>query len=266
MTSDTAILNKRAFELPRTASTCAATTGLEPAERSVLATITPKLGDGLILDIGIGAGRTTPALSALATGGRTYVGVDFSSEMIRRARQRFPGLDLRVMDARDLSALAPGSAALAWFSFNGIDYVDHEDRLRVLAEVGRVLSPDGTFVFSSHNRSYRRLEQSLRPARPSLSLLAPVGSLRALVGYARNSLNAAQLRHREVRTSTYAILNDSAYDHRLLTYYISPADQVAQLAEARLTTVAAYDIGGHRVRDGSAAAGSYSVHYVARRA
>ena len=37
---------------------------------------------------------------------------------------------------------------------NLIDAVCHEDRLRVLAEIRRVLTNHGLLVFSSHNRRY----------------------------------------------------------------------------------------------------------------
>ena len=40
---------------------------------------------------------------------------------------------------------------LAWFSFNGIDYVATAGRVRILEEVRRILRPGGTFCFSSHN-------------------------------------------------------------------------------------------------------------------
>ena len=41
------------------------------------------------------------------------------------------------------------------FSFNGLDSINHEDRLKGLREIYRVLKQDCLFVFSSHNRNHR---------------------------------------------------------------------------------------------------------------
>jgi ubiquinone/menaquinone biosynthesis C-methylase UbiE len=61
-----------------------------------------------VLDLGVGAGRTTRALQGLA--GR-YVGVDYAERMIDRCRVLFPDADFRVGDAADLSAFVDGAAA-----------------------------------------------------------------------------------------------------------------------------------------------------------
>jgi len=52
-----------------------------------------------ILDMGVGGGRTTPYLSRKAS---RYVGVDYSEEMIRLCRDKFPQLEFLVADAADL--------------------------------------------------------------------------------------------------------------------------------------------------------------------
>jgi SAM-dependent methyltransferase len=102
-----------------------------------------------VLDLGVGTGRTTPALRAL--GGR-YVGVDVAEEMVRAAREAHPGTDFRTGDASDLSDFADGSFDAVVFSYNGIDYIHPEPaRQRSLIECRRVLGPSGVFIFSSHN-------------------------------------------------------------------------------------------------------------------
>lgn len=102
-----------------------------------------------LLDLGVGAGRTTPALSALA--GR-YVGLDFSDRMVARCREKFPRETFVVGDAADLSAWRDAEFDAVVFSFNGLGCLPTDEaRARCLREVARVLRPGGTFVFSLHN-------------------------------------------------------------------------------------------------------------------
>jgi len=51
-----------------------------------------------IMDLGVGGGRTTPYLSSIAS---CYVGADYSEEMIRVCRSKFPHLRFNVADAAD---------------------------------------------------------------------------------------------------------------------------------------------------------------------
>ena len=105
-----------------------------------------------ILDIGVGAGRTTPHLARLAS---RYVGVDLSEAMIARCQEKFPNLTFLALDASDLAALPDASFDVVVFSFNGIDVIPTvEGRKRCLAECTRVLRPRGHFLFSVHNPRY----------------------------------------------------------------------------------------------------------------
>jgi SAM-dependent methyltransferase len=102
-----------------------------------------------ILDLGVGGGRTTPYLSALAA---RYVGVDYAQEMITLCRKKFPRLEFLVADAANLSAFADSTFDAVVMTFNGMDYVlPDESRLRCLREIRRVLRPEGILIFSSHN-------------------------------------------------------------------------------------------------------------------
>jgi len=105
-----------------------------------------------VLDLGVGAGRTTPFLAPRAS---SYVGVDVSEEMIKRCKSKYPALDFRVGDASRLSEFADGSADLIVFSFNGLGTLaTDEQRQACLSECARILSLDGTFVFSLHNSRF----------------------------------------------------------------------------------------------------------------
>ena len=102
-----------------------------------------------ILDLGVGCGRTSQALASRAA---TYVGIDYSPEMIEVCRERYPSLDFHIADAADLGRFQNESFDLAVFAFNGLDYlIPDETRRRCLRELHRVLAPRGRFIFSAHN-------------------------------------------------------------------------------------------------------------------
>src|SRR5262245_28215437 len=99
---------------------------LTPAEKAALAAIGDSCRGKRILDIGVGGGRTVPALRALSS---DYVGVDYMPEMIERCRQRFPDVRFEVADARNLACFPDRSFDLIVFACNGISMVSHEGRL-----------------------------------------------------------------------------------------------------------------------------------------
>jgi len=102
-----------------------------------------------MLDLGVGGGRTTPYLSAIAS---CYVGIDYSEEMIRACRSKFPHLQFNVADASDLSQFADASFDSVVFSYNGLDCLaPREKRENCLRECYRVLKAGGIYIVSSHN-------------------------------------------------------------------------------------------------------------------
>ncbi|HTJ95789.1 MAG TPA: class I SAM-dependent methyltransferase [Pararobbsia sp.] len=123
-------------------------TWTDPGEQAAIGWISAYCANQPILDIGVGAGRTTALMEPIST---DYVGVDYTPALLQRAQARFPHVDFRLMDARDMSSLPSGHFALAMFSYNGIDSVDYEDRFRVLSEMTRVVRPGGYLLFSFHN-------------------------------------------------------------------------------------------------------------------
>ena len=101
-----------------------------------------------ILDLGCGAGRTTIALAAM---GHQVVGIDLADRLLEEARRLAPGIEVRHMDAAQLT-FDDGSFDAALFSYNGLDCLyPLATRERCLREVHRVLKPGGVFLLSSHN-------------------------------------------------------------------------------------------------------------------
>lgn len=102
-----------------------------------------------ILDLGVGGGRTTPYLSAIAG---AYIGADYAVEMIAACRKKFPNLQFELVDAADLSIFAGACFDAVVMAFNTIDnLIPDEARQRALQELRRVLKPNGILIFSSHN-------------------------------------------------------------------------------------------------------------------
>ncbi|HDQ45894.1 MAG TPA: methyltransferase domain-containing protein [bacterium] len=88
-----------------------------------------------ILDVGAGAGDSWAFFSGSASG----VGVDLSFGMLKRARSRFPKLDL--VSARG-DALPFRDGCFPFLSLVGVaEYV--RDKKKLLGECGRVLAPAG---------------------------------------------------------------------------------------------------------------------------
>jgi SAM-dependent methyltransferase len=119
---------------------------IDGGERAAIASVASEVRSLPLLDLGVGAGRTTSLMRLLTD---DYVGVDWSGEMVEACRTDYPGIDIRQGDARDLSEFAPSTFKFVLFSYNGLDNVDHEGRGRVLSEVNRVLRPDGIFGYST---------------------------------------------------------------------------------------------------------------------
>lgn len=107
--------------------------------------------DGRLLDVGCGAGRTT---RELAERGYDVVGMDISERMIDRAAELLSDIPLVVADAATLP-FDDSTFDYVLFSFNGIDYLQSEERrLEALREIRRVLRPDGRVAFNTHNSWY----------------------------------------------------------------------------------------------------------------
>lgn len=240
---DMSLRNLTAFERPLTMRVYRDAAALQAPEAVILERLRVEFAGKRILDIGVGRGRTTQHLLNISS---SYVGVDYSSKMIASCRKRFPSVDFQVCDARDLSAFSDGSFDLVMFSFNGLDLVNPVDRLKVLAEVRRVLAGDGAFVFSSHNRNCPlrgpwslsnlplRINPFAKPLHFAHKLLTyPLG----IVNYYKN------LRYQE-HTEEYALVIDEAHEFGVIHYYISADSQVRQLERASFKAVEVVSLDG----------------------
>jgi SAM-dependent methyltransferase len=221
---------------------------LKPAERRALGLLGPRLHEMDMLDLGVGAGRTGYTFAALT---RRYVGLDYAPRMLERAQNLLgngDGVELLLGDARDLSAVA-AEFDFVLFSFNGIDAVGHEDRLKILAEVRGALRPGGYFLFSTHSIGALPLDtKQERSTRFRGSRLYELYAHATDIPYGRRirrinrglDLDAARQRG-------WTIVSGRAHDFQIDDYYVDPEYQVEQLREAGFGVEAIYDVAGRDV-------------------
>jgi SAM-dependent methyltransferase len=116
-------------------------------ERPVIRSLLPRVTGRRVLDAGCAAGAHS---EWLANEGADVVAIDLSPRMVQRTRERLAGRgDARVHDLREpLDFLENGSIDVVLSSLT-IHYID--ELAPAFREFRRVLTPDGSFVFSTHH-------------------------------------------------------------------------------------------------------------------
>lgn len=200
----------------------------------------PRLAGKSVLDIGVGAGRTTPLLLNFKPS--RYVGVDYATNMVEAVRHRFPENDFLWADAREMKVFKDGEFDFVMFSWSGIDCVDHEDRLKILREIHRVLVPGGIFIFSSANARSIPGKPWSRDVVADMELkLTPRSLIRGLIATLSCTRSYLAMRNRQIFTEDYIVILDAAHSYRLLRYAITPEKQVLQLQAAGFGNIVAVD-------------------------
>jgi len=255
------VVNKQYYDRPEMAEYYGMDTSLWKSEEAILLLLQDEIKDRPLLEIGVGAGRTTPYLKAISD---DYIGIDYSLNMIKLCRQRNPDAMLAVADARHMTLFNDELFTAVFWCFNGIDDVDAGDRMLILNEVRRVLSADGIFVFSSHNLDCK--------SAPPFSLK------RFIFGFNRikRADNAKRLRS-QLRSllacikkalfgKEHAIIHEYEGDTGMVlpTYYIGKPEQIRQLLNAGFADVRAFGMDGHEIHQDRSAVDLW-VYYVARK-
>jgi ubiquinone/menaquinone biosynthesis C-methylase UbiE len=228
------------------------------AEQAILARIEPRLRDARMLDVGVGAGRTTVHFAPLV---REYVGVDYSETMIAACNTRFPpgtfasDVSFAVCDVRAMEIFPDASFDFVLFSFNGLDDVQtHEDRLAALGEMARVCRPGGALWFSSHN---------LNSAARMLSFSRAARDIFGDFEYQHRSLNPLVVGKRLVKPIVLRASNESPKElsnaswalvaegldrsGRVRRYWVRPPEAVRQAHESGFARVRVFRANGDEV-------------------
>jgi ubiquinone/menaquinone biosynthesis C-methylase UbiE len=214
--------NHRTYTAPSIVQHYAELSALQPAETTIFDLLQPQLGSMKMLDIGVGGGRTTQHFSGVTA---EYTGIDYSAEMIAACQKRFPEAVFQVCDVREMSRFEDNSFDFILFSFNGIDYISHADRLQVFAEIQRIGKSGGYFCFSSHNLD--GFEQQFDYGQQFS--FNPLKTYVNLVMSAFLHVFNFPMTLKKLRRSPRFILKDESHNFRLNTYYVRPQEQLIQL-------------------------------------
>jgi SAM-dependent methyltransferase len=239
---------------------------IDPGEKAAFGQIANECRNQPLLDIGIGAGRTIPLMTRIST---DYTGIDYTAKLLDHARARYAGMDLRHMDARDMSELPSGHYALTAFSCNGIDCVAYEDRVLILKEMLRVTRPGGVVFFSSHNRDGPGFHDTIANLMPRFTpnpLRYGWRVLRALRVLPLASYN--YFRHARFHSdfAGYSIKTAAAHFFGILIVYTTLNEQRRQLASLGLELEAVYGSGdGERIGDDAQTSDAWWLHFIARK-
>jgi SAM-dependent methyltransferase len=100
-----------------------------------------------VLDVASGEGYGS---HLLASGAQSVVGVDVSAEAVEHAKRKYLASNLQYIAASCTQIPLPDRSFDVIVSFETIEHI-HE-HAQFLAEVNRLLTPDGVFIISSPNR------------------------------------------------------------------------------------------------------------------
>ncbi len=251
-------MNKKNYENKNIVSNYIKVT-LQNPEVIILVNYREYIAGKRVLDIGCGTGRTTAILKNLSS---SYIGLDYSLEMIESCRQRFNNVRFVHGDVKDMSKeFGDREFDFIMFSFNGLDSINHADRLQGLREIYRVLSRDGLFVFSSHNRNHR---YAISYPKMKLSM-TPCRQIKNIKNFTKSMYNYLRNRNSQQFKDEYAIINDVAHNYAMLTYYIDKLNQVSQLEAIGFETIEIYDTLGNKLDLHNDDKDSAWVYYVARK-
>jgi SAM-dependent methyltransferase len=202
---------------------------LQPPEVVFLRRLRGRWGELDMLDLGVGAGRTSHVFASIT---RSYLGVDISPVLIERARSvvdEEPGIvEFAVADARDLEALGQTFDVIL-FSNAGIDTLSAEDRARVLEQVRAVLRPGGRFAFSCKSLHALPLRSPLESLRGRPAHVRAFRTLLALPEARRVRRFNRSVDPRALLAAGEAMLDDGTHSGDIVMHWVRADRQVAQL-------------------------------------
>ncbi|MBI3336754.1 methyltransferase domain-containing protein [Candidatus Peregrinibacteria bacterium] len=231
--------NKQAYGSDLSVQGFGANETLQAPERTILEILRPKLSEMGMLDIGVGAGRTTVHFAEHV---REYVGFDYVEGMVKEARKRFPHIRFEVADATDMKEFPDHSFDFLLFSYNGIDCVSPEKRIRVLKEVCRVGKPKGFFCFSTHNLLGLKKLLTFQPHRN------PRRFYTNLHRYIFTRIWNTS--YKKVLGQDTAMIYEGAHALALTNHYIKPVAQVRQLRDLGFWDIRLFGLNGRELQEG----------------
>lgn len=231
---------------------------LQPPEIVIFFKYKEAIFNNKLLDIGCGTGRTTHYLSKFTN---QYRAIDYSQSMVDTCKLTYPTVEVTKNNVQDLSEFVNNSFDTVLFSYNGIDYIDHDSRIQGIKEIHRVLKDGGLFIFSTHNRDNLK---TLPQPRLEFSL-NPFGLMRNIKDYFSAKRNFAKNASMQINSDEYQIIIDSSDNFQLLTYYISMEKQIEQLQNIGFKVIDIFNLRGEPVSMAKGDGSSCWIYFVARK-
>lgn len=234
---------------------------LEKPEIAILDELFCQLASMDMLDMGVGGGRTTSYFAPIT---KSYIGADYASQMVKVCREKFKDKYKFIeADVRSMDEFEDNSFGFVLFSFNGIDSFGHQDRLKALKEIRRVLKNNGYFCFSSHNLNWKNLHNLFsfklndynnknmygikNPIKRQTYLFKT--KYRAFrLALLNKSFKMADLIAR-LREKDYGHIYDNSLNGKAKIYYISYHEQLRQLKRAGFIEIFSYSRNGLKTTD-----------------
>jgi ubiquinone/menaquinone biosynthesis C-methylase UbiE len=252
---------------------------IDNAEVSIIKELKPFLKDMSMLDMGVGAGRTTKYFMPLVN---SYIGADYAPNMIEECRKKYRNKKIfEVIDVRDMRKFADDMFDFVLFSYNGIDSFDEKGRKTALKEIKRVLKSNGFFAFSSHNIDWSgiydifrlkgifvRLNKKIQNQSGFLFIKKIQLIFKAVYYFVRlNILNkriymTSHINH--LRKEGCGILADNSLDGKVKIFYSSYDYQVNQLKEYGFKDIKAFSINGMVASEKGELDNSAWIYYLCR--
>ena len=171
-----------------------------------------------------------------------------------------PDVRVRQADFRDLGAFENDSFDFILATDNVIDALSHEGRLAAMREAARVLRMGGVLMFSSHNLRYRHAFSGPRMTWSKNPVRLAKGAVRFVLSW----WNHARVRSLRRIGPDYALLNDPGHSFGCLHYYTARSVVKAQLQNAGMCLLEAYDFDGHVLTECDDDSQSPSLTYIAQ--
>lgn len=253
---------KKVYNHKKITSDYASRDYIDNAEQNIIKNLGLKLKDMTMLDMGVGAGRTTKYFLPLVN---CYIGADYAPNMIKECRKKFSRRNIfEVIDVRNMKKFADNMFDFVLFSYNGIDSFNEQSRLAALREIKRVLKNKGYFAFSTHNINWKNIFDIFRfktiykkiidkskknkAGYKKLFLFFKAFYLMLRLSILNKRLFLASF-IRNLQEQGYGILADNSLNGKVKIFYSSLEYQLKQLRKEGFTAIEIFAADGTETND-----------------
>jgi ubiquinone/menaquinone biosynthesis C-methylase UbiE len=250
---------------------------LDKAETRIIEELKDLLPRFNMLDMGVGAGRTTRYFLPLAN---SYIGADYAPNMIAECKKKFKSKKIfEVLDVRNMDKFSDNMFDFILFSYNGIDSFGLADREIALSEIKRVLRNGGYFSFSTHNINWKGLydlftfknmfkrltNKKENTKNPFYKFIIFFKSLfiNLRLNFQNKSFNI-KTHIESLRKDGCGGLTDNSLNGKASIFYISYKSQIQQLKKFGFKDISAYSVNGIKTEDESELNKGGWIYYLCR--